>query len=288
MYDKSTHEQVKSFRGLQKNVEVVASSGLCEDFVGVLYADAEDLVVRKSKRIPSSECVLMSVWNLSEEECEMALKCETLEQLEIFDCELKQIPNGLAKLKKLKKLSLCGLHNLKSVPEEIGEVSSLKDLWMDDCGIENLPRGLKELKSLRSICLVGLDHIGLVPEDVAVFSKLKQLKIKWCDKAFTPSLAQSFWGMIKSNVYLSSLHFEWTFQRDSELVAMALEQNGSIIDGGFDSEQFAHFFKRNKENHERAMACVVQLIAIRRWRDALNGFPKEIIKMLAMILWNKV
>lgn len=58
------------------------------------------------------------------------------------------------------------------------------------------------------------------------------------------------------------------------MVASALEKNGSIVDGGGYSGYEA-CFKRNKENHERAKECVVSLLAIKTWRDGLNGVQKE-------------
>ena len=72
---------------------------------------------------------------------------------------------------------------------------------------------------------------------------------------------------------------------NNEMVGAALEENGSIIDGGKGPNPYGHFFKRNKANHEIAMECVVHLLAIRRWRNALNYAPKEMVRMIAIMLW---
>ena len=149
--NKATNEEVKSFKGLQNNVELVAGRGVYKGFLGVLYVGADDGVLRKSESVPSCECVMMSVWWLSHEECEKAFKCEMLEVLEINWCKLRQIPQEMGQVKKLKKLRLHGLDNLKSIPEEIGDLSSLKELEIDSCGVESLPKRLKELKMLKSI-----------------------------------------------------------------------------------------------------------------------------------------
>ncbi len=74
IYIKSASEKVKSFKGLQNNVELVAGSGVSKDFAGVLYVGADD-VLRKSKRVPSCECVMMTLRELSHEECEKVFKC---------------------------------------------------------------------------------------------------------------------------------------------------------------------------------------------------------------------
>ena len=102
---------------------------------------------------------------------------------------------------------------------------------------------------------------------------------------FTPSFTHLFWEMIKSTTDLRVLELNWK-KLDRELVVSSLEENGSIVDGAEDSEEYAHFFNRNKENHERAMECVVHLLAIRRWRNVLSGVPKEMARMLGMMLWN--
>ena len=70
------------------------------------------------------------------------------------------------------------------------------------------------------------------------------------------------------------------------MVDAALKENGSIVDGGWGAESYARFFKRNKSNHERAHQCVLHLLAIRIWRSALHVFPKEMVRMIVMMLWN--
>ena len=59
-------------------------------------------MVRKSKSVPLTECVTMSMWYLSEE-CEKAFKCETLEHLELSLCNLSHVPPEIGGMKKLKE-----------------------------------------------------------------------------------------------------------------------------------------------------------------------------------------
>jgi hypothetical protein len=291
VYSKATNEQVTSFKGLQNNVELVAGGGDFEYFSGVLYVGAEDGVLRKSKRVPSCECKMMSLWNLSHEECEKAFKCETLEELEMYYCKLRQIPHDIGKTKNLKKLRLDGLYELKSIPEEIGELSKLEELCME-CGgavwrggVESLPKRLKDLKMLKSISLFEMPKLQLNAEDLVAFLKLKCLKILYCNKAFTPSFTQAFWEMIKSTTYLHVLDLTW-YMHDQEMVITALEENGSIVDGGYSAESYRYIFERNKENHKRVTECVVHLSAIRRCRNFFNHVPREDFFMLSLSLWN--
>jgi hypothetical protein len=146
------------------------------------------------------------------------------------------------------------------------------------------------------ISLVHLYNLQLNVEDLVAFPKVKHLKIKSCDKVFTPLFTQSFWKMIKSTTDLCVLKLSWTNLRllqlnwnnhYGELVDAALKENGSIVDGGGEGSDFyAHFFKRNKENHDRTLNCVVHLLAIKRCRNFYNNVPKEMFQMLSMILWN--
>ena len=87
--------------------------------------------------------------------------------------------------------------------------------------------------------------------------------------------------MIKSTTQLCVLDLNW-YDKNREMEAAALEENGSIVDG---SERFSYCIIRNKSNHEKALQCVVHLLTIRRWRNGLNNFPKEMVRMIAIMLW---
>lgn len=286
IYNKATNEQVNSFKGLRSNVELNArDGGKSKTFSGVLYVCAADGVLRKSKSVPSRECVLMSVWFLSHEESEKAFKCEMLEELEMNWCKLRQIPSQIGKMKKLKKLTLYGLYDLKSIPEEIGELSNLEELWMGYGGIESLPKRLKDLKMLKSISLSGLYDLLLSAEDLVLFSKLRHLRISYCCKVYSPPFICFFWEMIKSTTDIRAIDLNWN-DHNQDMVTTSLKENGSIIDGGENCESYIHFFKRNKANYERALQCVVHILAIRRCRNFYNNVPKEMFHMLSMMLWN--
>lgn len=72
--NKRTNERIESFKGSQaEDAELVASHGSYDDFSGVLYVDADDGVLRTSKRVPSCECVMMSLW-VTHEECEKSVQ----------------------------------------------------------------------------------------------------------------------------------------------------------------------------------------------------------------------
>jgi hypothetical protein len=275
---KPTKKQMKSFKGLQNNIELVAGRGEHIDFSGVLYVSAADGVVRKSQSVPVCDCVMMSVWRLSHEECEKAFKCETLEELQIYWSKLRQIPKEIGNMKKLKKLILYDLGMLNNIPEDIGELSSLEQLWIAECEIERLPNRLRDLK-LKWLSLKYLS-LHLSAEDLIMFSKTKQLTIWNCSKIFTPS----FWEMVKSSSDIRVLDLVWVMH-DREMLS-ALEENGSIVDGGGAPDKCANFFARNSDNHKRSKGIVIFLLAIRRYRTIFNWIPKDMFQMLSRMLWN--
>ena len=284
IYNKTTNVPVRSFKGLRNNVELVAGNGGYNNFSGVLYISASDGVLRKSKSIPSCVCKMLSVRWLSHEECEKAFAHHTLEQLEVCYCRLREIPDGIGKMKQLKKVTLFELGELSSLPEEIGELSCLEDLRIEFCGVKNLPKKLMELK-LKHFNLRHLPDLQLNAECLVVFSNLKHLEIESCNSVFAPPFVQSFWETIKSTIHLRTVELDW-YKQDQKMVFAALEENGSIFDGGWDCQSFVHFFERNKNNHERTMECVIYLLAIRRCRNLHKQVPKEMFQMISMMLWN--
>lgn len=179
--DKRTGEIVESLNG---GVELVASVyGLDRRFSGVLYVAAADGdgVLRKSTTVPTCECSLMSVWELSNDECQNAFKKCGLQELNITSCDgLKQIPHEIGTLKNLKKLTNYGLQ-MKSLPEEIGELAGLKELMLCFCTLlESLPKSIGKLHQLEKLKLSSLRRLKSLPEEIGELRCLKELCISDC------------------------------------------------------------------------------------------------------------
>lgn len=80
LWNMATNEELVSFKGLQ-NVDVLKrSSGRRKDFFGVLYR-LDDGVLRTSQNVPSCECVMMTLWNMSHEECQTVFSKKNLEEM---------------------------------------------------------------------------------------------------------------------------------------------------------------------------------------------------------------
>lgn len=187
-------------------------------------------------------------------------------------------------MKKLKKLTLYGLFDLKSLPEEMGELTSLEELRIEFCEIKILPKKLKDLR-LKSASFKNLHHFCLHEDYLVMFSKLKYLRIRDCVNVFNPSFTRVFWNMIKSTTDLRVLELNWKMD-EVEMVSKVLEENGSIVDGVWCPDSYLPFFKRNIDNHKKTLQCVLHLLAIRRCRIFHNHIPKEMFYMLGLSLWN--
>lgn len=329
--NKAVNEKVVSFFGL-KDVELFASAeGIHASFWGVLYSSCHDGVIRMSARVPQCACVSMSVWSwfLSFEECQRVFLHDTLEELDINQCGLTDIPRHIGNMSRLRTLKLFKINHLMTVPEEIGHLASLKELVIQSCGIVGLPgsicgltelerlklvdldnleelpeefgelaslktlkirgcpipylpKSFGELKVLESLDLLNLPNLQLYPEDFKAFFNLKKLRIKYCEEVFkyARTALESFCEILKMTLRLRSLEWDWTQIEDRKVASEALEENGSIVHGSI-----AGLNRRNKTNHNRAMESTLCLSAIRKWKRGMSGFPKEIVEVIARMLW---
>lgn len=217
-----------------------------------------------------------------------------LKELQILECNVTKVPKSFGQMEKLEKLVFAGLIHLNSLPEEIGHLPNLKALTIHSCGCESLPKSLKELKHIEALSLSDLSNFVPSRDDILLlFSKLKVLTIHSCIKFFqsTPTWnpVKVFCDMLKTTVHLS-----WLRSNMLQEVALqqAFEQNGSIVFGGIygfadghcvvDSEEV---LKRNQSNHARAMESIVCMMCVRKWKQSLNYIPKEMVQMIAKMLW---
>lgn len=303
-YLKDTEEKIESLKEEEKNtLELGATFGGFSDTdnlgPGVLYVAHDDGVLRQSDCVPLSRpCVMMSLWKMSHEECEKIFSPSfffffaTLEELEVSWCSLRSVPSDLGKMTHLKKLILVGLQETSVLPEEIGLLSQLRHLELICCSsLVSLPLGLKNLNSLKHLKLSVLPLLQLQPHDVASFAKLNHLHIRSCDTSLSSLLfVSTFWDMIQSvTTDIRFFDLDRAMLKDDDdpqRVTRALQGNGSIVESGLLSEQYTWIWERNRANHEKARECVVLVLAMRKWRNALNVFPKEMVRMIATMLWN--
>lgn len=197
--NKATGARVTSFKGGTSEGELVATyGGTFEHFCGVLYETDDRAVLKKSKSVPSCEGVtMMCAWDLSHEECEKLFRCATLEVLEVNWCHMRLIPQEIGAMKTLKKLTLYGMiDDVMCIPEEIGNLSNLTDLWIGQCAMSFLPATLGRLSRLEKLTFSYLNNVHHIPEEMGQLSRLQELHISDCMVDILP----------KSMVHLNSLH----------------------------------------------------------------------------------
>lgn len=103
-----------------------------------------------------------------------------LRVLEIINCELKQLPAGLAKLSMLQKLSL-SMNHIEEVTKELGEITELISLDLSHNNIKSWPPALTRLKRIQELNLAEnplckLDVVTTCQNYFGFFSALETFK----------------------------------------------------------------------------------------------------------------
>ena len=80
------------------------------------------------------------------------LKCLThLEKLTLSNCDLKEFPQDLCKLKSLKVLDIAGNGKIQNLPCALENLTNVKTLALSGCGLTEFPQVLRKLKSLQNL-----------------------------------------------------------------------------------------------------------------------------------------
>lgn len=216
-----------------------------------------------------------------------------LKDLMLSDLMIESLPQSIAELHQLEKLTLVSLSHLERIPEDVGKLSRLKSLIISNCVvIQRLPNSMKDLMRLQSLALNFMPQLHICSEDFVVLSKLKQLQIISCNILWMPwsmcDPLDAFCGMLKQSVCLCSIRFDIHGQKEERMIREAFAENGSIVEGEGNVVHggISDIFERNKSNHDRAMAVVICMMAIKRFKQfAVTNVPKEIMQMIAEMVW---
>ncbi|XP_074357077.1 TMV resistance protein N-like [Apium graveolens] len=139
----------------------------------------------KLKTLPDTMCNLRALEFLSIDRCTSlgALpielgNIESLTQLSAMSLNVWKLPDSIGRLSKLVKLMLYHNVNLKSLPDTICDLRSLKVLGIGGCSsLEELPIDLGNIESLTELDAYRV-NVSKLPDSVGRLSKLVRLILK--------------------------------------------------------------------------------------------------------------
>ena len=75
--------------------------------------------------------------------------------------KLRNIPDGIHKLKRLTTLCCTGCSKLKSFPKIMGVMKNLREVYLDRTGIRNLPWSIERLEGVQHLDLAHCENLAL-------------------------------------------------------------------------------------------------------------------------------
>ena len=89
-----------------------------------------------------------------------------MEELHLRKSAITILPDSLVRLQSLKILNLVSTKNLLNVPEEIGNLTSLKALLLLRSNISSLPSSIGRLQNLESLNLCYTPNLSTLPQEL--------------------------------------------------------------------------------------------------------------------------
>lgn len=105
------------------------------------------------------------------------LQLANLEHLGLMGTELRELPTGLARLRKLRELDLRDARQLTELPEVVCDLPALEELWVSG-KIKVLPAAIGRLKSLKVLSLIS-SGISRLPPEVATLPNLRRVEARF-------------------------------------------------------------------------------------------------------------
>jgi len=89
---------------------------------------------------------------------------DTVVGLALFDCKLKTLPESISQLTSLKTLFI-KTNKLKTLPESLMALKSLEKLYVIENELEKLPESIGQLETLQVLSL-GVNKLEKLPESI--------------------------------------------------------------------------------------------------------------------------
>lgn len=196
-----------------------------------------------------------------------------LNYLWIQACPLIQLPH--CQMSSLKELILKDLAFFSHFPDKF-VLPNLTHLTLEECRLlKRLPTMSSSL--LQSLRVCNAQQLKVTKYEFLAWKALKKLEISsWNVEDFP-----LFCHMLSVSCNIRDVTLDWTTDEEQQMRSL-IQQNGSLISS---SSHFLDICQRNAQNHEKALESVVLFLALRRWRQCLNVLPKEMVQMMARMLW---
>ncbi|KAG5227240.1 disease resistance protein [Salix suchowensis] len=151
-----------------------------------IFTCLHELQIKKCPKLVELP-IIPSVKNLTIEDCTVTLLSSVVNFTSITSLrikgfeELSVLPDGLLQNHTcLQKLSIQRMRSLRSLSNQLNNLSSLKYLSIKDCDkVESLPEGVQNLNSLEMLKIFGMPKITALS---ALPSSLATLRISDCDE----------------------------------------------------------------------------------------------------------
>ena len=146
----------------------------------------------------------------------------SLTELNVSNCNLKEIPNDIGCMFSLKNLDLIG-NNFGCLPKSISQLSNLNCLWVDNCmslqSFPNLPLNIGVIFGF------GCSSLESLPDQLRLNSSFKpELALSSCNKlADNQGFIDLFFAVIKKSPQVSlSLSLSHSFKHHALYVSGTL------------------------------------------------------------------
>ncbi|WOH16085.1 hypothetical protein DCAR_0935634 [Daucus carota subsp. sativus] len=93
---------------------------------------------------------------------------------------LRYLPSSICKLRLLEDLILCGYSNLEQLPDDIGDMESLKMLSAEYTGITYLPESIGRLSKLKKLLLHSCNKLRHLPSSICHLKAVECLGLNYC------------------------------------------------------------------------------------------------------------
>ena len=144
---------------------------------------------------------------------ESIVELSSLKELKLSSNDFSTLPESitLTKLKSLEKLELCysGIlgpyRSLTTLPESIGNLTSLKELSLIEILLESLPESIGNLKSLKELTLKKNQLVSL-PESIGNLTSLEKLDLEANSLSVLPESIGQLTSLKELNLYMNKFN----------------------------------------------------------------------------------